>query len=79
MRTKLENYASEFLTSKMSLQLGQVIKSETGEETIKEIKLDPSIVWTVEEDIVAKKEEEEEALNPKGKKGAPASKGPQKK
>jgi len=72
MKTKLENYASEFLTSKMCYQLGQVVKSETGEETIKEIKIDPAIVWTLEEDIIAKKEEEEEALNPKGKKAAPA-------
>jgi len=59
--------------------LGQVVKSETGEETIKEIKIDPSIVRTLEEDAIALKEEEEERLNPKGKKGAPPAKAPAKK
>ncbi len=44
------------------------------------MKIDPAIVRTLEEDVQALKEEEEERLNPKGKKGAPdPAKGPAKK
>jgi hypothetical protein len=61
----------------MSYQLGKIVKTETGEERVDEVKIDPFIVWTLEEDILAKKEDEEAALDPK-KKGA-AGKAPAKK
>lgn len=53
------------------------MKTETGEEKVEEIKIDPFIVWTLEEDAIAKKEEEEAALDPK--KAKAAQKGPAKK
>jgi DNA-binding protein YbaB len=44
MKTKAEQYANEFLTEKMSYQLGKIVKTETGEERVDEVKIDPFIV-----------------------------------
>jgi len=65
-KTKIGQYATEFLSEKMVYSLGKVVKNEQDEEEFRRVKVDGAWVRTLEED--ANYDPEEEAAdNKKGK------------
>jgi len=70
VKTKADLYATEFLTEKMFYSLSKVIppKEEGEEETVDPITIDGALLRTLEEDVKAAQEAEEEAANPTKKK-----------
>ncbi len=66
MATKADQFASEFLTEKMSYQLQRIRRTEEEEEVAENVEIDRKLVMTLEEEEAAAKAEEE--ADPKAKK-----------